>query len=54
MIVSFAYPRRAPPPQAVDKSDVGERCGNAGTRIPAGKVERGERKLTVDEASKAD
>jgi hypothetical protein len=32
----------------------GERCGNAGTMIPAGKVERGERKQTVDEVSKAD
>ena len=32
----------------------GERCGNAGTMIPAGKVERGERKQTVEEVSKAD
>ena len=32
----------------------GERCGNAGTMIPAGKVERGERKQTADEVSKAD
>jgi hypothetical protein len=32
----------------------GERCGNVGTMIPAGMVERGERKRTVDEVSKAD
>ena len=32
----------------------GERCGNVGTMIPAGTVERGERKRTVDEVSKAD
>jgi hypothetical protein len=32
----------------------GERCGNVGTAIPAGKVERGERKQTASEASKAD
>jgi len=32
----------------------GERCGNAGTMIPAGKVGRGECKQTVDEVSKAD
>jgi hypothetical protein len=31
-----------------------ERCGNAGTMIPAGTVERGERKQTVEEVSKAD
>jgi hypothetical protein len=43
-----------PPQAAVVKSDGGERCGNAGTKIPAGKVERGERKQTVDEVSKAD
>jgi hypothetical protein len=36
------------------KSHGGERCGNAGTVIPAGTVERGERKRTVDEVSKAD
>jgi hypothetical protein len=36
------------------KSDGGERCGNAGTMILAGKVERGERKRTADEVSKAD
>jgi hypothetical protein len=38
----------------VVKSDGGERCGNAGTMIAARKVERGERKQTVDEVSKAD
>ena len=43
-----------PPQAAVVKSDGGERCGNAGTKIPAGKVERGERKQNVDEVSKAD
>jgi hypothetical protein len=32
----------------------GERRGNAGTTIPAGTVERGERKQTASEASKAD
>jgi len=31
-----------------------QRCGNAGTMIPAGTVERGERKRTVSEVSKAD
>ena len=36
------------------KSHGGERCGNVGTMIPAGKVERGERKQTASEASKAD
>ena len=29
-------------------------AGNVGTMIPAGKVERGERKRTADEVSKAD
>src|ERR1700681_2228083 len=43
-----------PPQAAVVKSDGGERCGNVGTMIPAGKVERGERKQTASEASKAD
>src|SRR4030081_2726217 len=43
-----------PPQAAVVKSDDGERCGNVGTVIPAGKVERGERKQTASEASKAD
>jgi hypothetical protein len=43
-----------PPQAAVVKSDGGERCGKVGTKIPAGKVERGERKQTVDEVSKAD
>jgi hypothetical protein len=32
----------------------GERCGNAGTMIPVGTVEGGERKQTADEVSKAD
>ena len=41
-----------PPQAAVVKSRGGERCGNAGTTIPAGKIERGERKQTVDEMSK--
>ena len=31
-----------------------QRCGNAGTRFSAGTVERGERKRTADEVSKAD
>ena len=43
-----------PPRAAVVKSHGGERCGNAGTMIPAGTVERGERKQTASEASKAD
>jgi hypothetical protein len=43
-----------PPQAAAVKRRGGERCGNAGTMIPAGKVERGERKQTVDEVSKAD
>jgi hypothetical protein len=42
-----------PPQAAVVKSDGGERCGNVGAMIPAGKVERGERKQTASEASKA-
>jgi hypothetical protein len=33
-----------PPQAAVVKSHGGERCGKAGTRIPAGAIERGERK----------
>ena len=37
---------------AAVKSRGGERCGNAGTMIPAGTVERGERKRTAAEASK--
>jgi hypothetical protein len=32
----------------------GERCTKVGTMIPAGKVERGERKQTAFEASKSD
>ena len=47
-----ADPKR--PQAAVVKSHGGERCGNAGTMIPAGTVERGERKRTVSEVSKAD
>src|SRR5262245_65663386 len=43
-----------PPQAAVVKSHGGERCGNVGTMIPAGAVERGERKRTVGEVSKAD
>jgi hypothetical protein len=44
------------PPRAgrFGQSHAGERCGNVGTMIPAGTVERGERKRTVDEVSKAD
>jgi hypothetical protein len=33
-----------PPQAAAVKRRGGERCGNVGTMIPAGKVERGERK----------
>jgi hypothetical protein len=36
------------------RAGVGSVAGNAGTMIPAGMVERGERKQTVDEVSKAD
>ena len=43
-----------PPRAALVKSHGGERCGNVGTMIPAGTVERGERKRTVDEVSKSD
>jgi hypothetical protein len=43
-----------PPRAALVKSHGGERCGNVGTMIPAGKVDGGERKRTVDEVSKAD
>ena len=43
-----------PPEAALVKSHGGERCGKVGTMIPAGTVERGERKRTVDEVSKAD
>jgi len=42
-----------PPQAAVVKSDGGERCGNVGTKIPSGTVERGERKRTIAEVSKA-
>ena len=43
-----------PPQAAAVKSHGGERCGNVGTMIPTGTVERGERKRTVAEVSKAD
>ena len=43
-----------PPRAALVKSHGGERCGNVGTMIPAGTVEGGERKRTVDEVSKCD
>ena len=43
-----------PPRAAAVKSRGGERRGNAWTMIPAGMVERGERKQTASEASKAD
>jgi hypothetical protein len=43
-----------PPQAAAVKSRGGERCGNAGTMIPTGTVERGERKRTAAEASKSD
>src|SRR5262245_57575158 len=39
---------------AVAKSDGSERCSQRRDDIPAGEVERGERKRTVDEVSKAD
>jgi hypothetical protein len=35
------------------KSHGGERCGKVGNWIPAGMIERGERKRTADEVSKA-
>jgi hypothetical protein len=43
-----------PPWAAVAKSHGRERRGKAGTMIPAGMIERGERKRTASEASKAD
>ena len=43
-----------PPRAAVVKSHGRERRGNVGTMIPAGTIERGERKRTASEASKAD
>jgi hypothetical protein len=42
-----------PPQAAVVKSNGGERCGSR-DMIPAGTVERGERKQTADEVSKRD
>jgi hypothetical protein len=39
---------------AVAKSHGREHRGKAGTMIPAGMIERGERKRTASEASKAD
>jgi hypothetical protein len=44
---SGADPKRSQ--AAAVKRRGGERCANAGTMIPAGKVERGERKQTADE-----
>ena len=41
-----------PPRAAAVKSHGRERCGNAGTKILAGEIERGERKQTTDEVSK--
>ena len=43
-----------PPRAAAVKSRGGERCGNVGAMIPTGTIERGERKRTASEASKAD
>jgi hypothetical protein len=43
-----------PPRAATVKSRGGERRGKVGTMIPAGMVERGERKRTAAEASKAE
>ena len=43
-----------PPRAAAVKSRGGERRGKVGAMIPAGKVERGERKRTAAEVSKAD
>ena len=43
-----------PPRAAVVKSHGRERRGNVGTMIPTGTIERGERKRTALEASKAD
>ena len=43
-----------PPRAAAVKSRGSERRGNVGTMILAGMVERGERKRTASEASKAD
>ena len=43
-----------PPRAAAIKNHGGERRGKVGAMIPAGMVERGERKQTVDEVSKAD
>jgi hypothetical protein len=43
-----------PPQAAVVKSDAGERLRKRRDKIPAGTVERGERKRTVDEVSKSD
>src|SRR5215467_946347 len=40
-----------PPQAALVKSQGGERCGNVGTMIPAGTVERGERKPDSEEAA---
>jgi hypothetical protein len=40
-----------PPQAAAVKSRGGERCGKVGTMIPAGMVERGERKQTAAESA---
>ena len=42
-----------PPQAAAVKSHGSERCGKARAMTPAGTVERGERKRTVREVSKA-
>ena len=42
-----------PPRAALVKSHGGGRCGNVGTMIPAGTVERGERKRTVQRKAAA-
>jgi hypothetical protein len=43
-----------PPQAAVVKSHSGEHCGNGATMILTGTVERGERKRTAGEVSKAE
>jgi hypothetical protein len=42
------------PPQAAVVKSHGERCGKIGTKISIGVIERGERKRTAVEVSKAD
>src|SRR5216684_9362890 len=41
-----------PPRAAAVKSRGGERCGNVGTMIPAGMIERGERKRIVERGAR--